>query len=62
MRDAIVSYRDAKQDRSFTLAVTADAQGIAARGTGIVRGSPVRVAIAGPAITGEAASRGRSRR
>ena len=51
VRDAIVSYRDAKQDRRVTLAVTADARGLEARGTGVVRGADVRVAIAGPAIT-----------
>lgn len=50
IRDTVVSYSDAKRDRRFTLAVTADDRGVAARGTGVVRGSAVRVALAGPAI------------
>ncbi|MES2337973.1 MAG: AsmA family protein [Pseudomonadota bacterium] len=50
VRDAIVSYRDAKQDRRFLLSLTADAKGLDARGSGVVRGAPVRIAIGGPAI------------
>jgi uncharacterized protein involved in outer membrane biogenesis len=52
VRDAVVSYRDAKQDRRFTVAVTADAKGFEARGKGVVRGAEVTVAAAGPAIDG----------
>lgn len=51
IRDAVVSYRDAKQDRRFAVAVVADDKGVEARGSGTVRGAAVRVAMAGPAIT-----------
>ncbi|WP_326523777.1 AsmA family protein [Sphingomonas sp.] len=51
VRDAAISYRDLKQDRRFTVAVTADDKGVEARGTGVVRGAAVRIAAAGPAIT-----------
>lgn len=51
IRDAIVSYADAKQDRSFRMRLAADATGgLRGRGTGTVRGAPVRVGISGPAI------------
>ncbi|WP_394652617.1 AsmA family protein [uncultured Sphingomonas sp.] len=51
VRDAVVRYRDGKQDRQFTIAVTSDATGFAARGQGVVRGAAVRVAATGAAIT-----------
>lgn len=51
VRDAIVRYRDRKQDREFTVAVTSDANGFAARGQGVVRGAAVRVSANGAAIT-----------
>ncbi|MFD1787983.1 AsmA family protein [Sphingomonas floccifaciens] len=54
IRDAVVDYRDAKQDRRFTIAVTSDAKGFVARGQGNVRGAPVRVEASGPAITAAA--------
>ncbi|MBN2973045.1 AsmA family protein [Roseomonas aeriglobus] len=51
VRDAVVRYRDGKQDRQFTLSVTSDANGFAARGQGVVRGAAVRVSASGAPIT-----------
>ena len=51
IRDAVVSYRDAKEDRQVTLAISADpASGLRAQGTGAVLGAPVRIAARGPAL------------
>ena len=51
--DSTISYRDMKADRSFIAALSADtARGLRLSGTGIVRGSPVRIAFAGAAIEG----------
>ncbi len=50
VRDALVSYRDAKQDRSATLAVAIDPDtGVRGWGSGHVEGAPVRLVIAGAA-------------
>lgn len=51
VRDAVVRYRDRKQDREFTVAMTSDTNGFAARGQGVVRGAAVRVSANGAAIT-----------
>ena len=49
--DSTISYQDAKAERSFTVAVTADsARGLRANGTGMVRGSPVKVSFSGAAV------------
>lgn len=54
VRDSRLSYRDDKQDRSFNLAIASDAQrGLRLQGSGTVRGTPVRVAVRAPAISGE---------
>ncbi|SFP51002.1 AsmA family protein [Sphingomonas rubra] len=51
IRDAIVSYADAKQDRQVTLRLAADpVRGLRGTGEGAVRGAPVRVSLAGAAI------------
>ena len=51
IRDAVVAYTDAKQDRRMTMRLTADpSTGLRGVGVGSVRGGPVRLAIAGPAI------------
>lgn len=53
VRDMRISYRDAAQDRAFVLDVTADpARGLRASGPGVVRGSAVRVSIAGAPLAG----------
>lgn len=51
VRDAQVQYRDGKQDRRLTVAVTSDANGFIARGQGVVRGAAVRISASGAAIT-----------
>ena len=51
IRDAIVDYRDAKQDRQLAVAVTSDARGFAASGQGVVRGAAVTIRASGAAIT-----------
>lgn len=51
--DSTIDYRDAKADRSFTAALTADtARGLRLTGTGTVRGTPVRIAVTGAAVEG----------
>jgi uncharacterized protein involved in outer membrane biogenesis len=51
--DSTISYRDAKADRSFTAAVSADtARGLRLSGTGVVRGFPVKIEFKGAAIKG----------
>ena len=46
-----VTYRDAVQDRQFTLAFSADAaNGVRLQGGGSVRGSPVTLAASGPDV------------
>ncbi len=50
IRDAIVSYADAVQDRRATMRLTADPDaGLKAEGDGVIRGAPVRIAVNGPA-------------
>jgi len=48
--DTRLSYRDAKQDRTFVLNVAADGTGLRADGRGVVRGAAVDVTIRGAAI------------
>lgn len=51
IRDAVVSYADAKQDRSFQIRLAANAAGgLRGQGMGYVRGGPVRLAVSGPSI------------
>ncbi len=50
VRDAVIDYADAKQDRRVTMAVAIDpARGLRAHGTGAINAVPVRLAIAGAA-------------
>jgi len=54
IRNALVTYADAKQDRQLTARVAADpAAGLQVRGTGRINGVPVRLTIAGPAPAAE---------
>ncbi|WP_236697350.1 AsmA family protein [Sphingomonas sp. Leaf357] len=56
--DSMISYADAKADRSFTAALTADSvYGLRVSGSGKVRGSPVRIALSGAAIEGAGGKR-----
>ena len=49
--DSTIVYRDAKQDRAFTLSLTSDAaHGVQATGSGVVRGAPVAVSVVAPAV------------
>lgn len=49
--DGVVSYRDAKEDRTAVLRIAADPDtGIRAEGPGSVRGAPVRISVTGAAI------------
>ena len=49
--DSSLSYRDAKRDRSFTAAVTADpTHGVHVAGTGAVLGRPVRISASGAPV------------
>lgn len=58
VRDSRLTYRDAKRDRSFDLAIASDTRaGLRLNGTGTVRGTPVRVTIAAPAISDRTNSR-----
>lgn len=51
IRDTLLTYRDAKQDRSVTLRVEARPdRGVIARGEGRIRGAPVVVRMQGAAI------------
>ncbi len=50
IRDAVVSYTDAVQDRRATMRLTADPDaGLKAEGDGVIRGAPVRITVSGPA-------------
>ncbi|MCD2316333.1 AsmA family protein [Sphingomonas sp. IC-11] len=54
VRQSRLRYRDDKQNRNFDLAIESDpAVGLRVKGTGEIRGTPVRVAAKGPAISGE---------
>lgn len=55
LRDAQLSFRDAKLNRQARLALTADRHGFIARGTGTIEGHSVTIAAHGPAITGASA-------
>ncbi|AXJ95235.1 MULTISPECIES: AsmA family protein [unclassified Sphingomonas] len=48
--NATIRYRDAKRDRAATVAFVSDARGLSAHGTGTIRGTPVRLAIAGASV------------
>ena len=50
IRDAVVSYADAKRDRQMTMRLAADAGGLRGQGSGTIRGAPVRLSVAAPAI------------
>ncbi len=50
VRDSIVRYRDAKRQRAVAVAVTSDAAGLRARGSGTIRGTPMRIAFAGASV------------
>lgn len=50
VRDSVIRYRDAKQDREADLRVASNAAGFRAVGKGEIRGAPVRVAVAGAPI------------
>lgn len=52
VRNSRLVYEDAKQRRSFDLALVSDAaRGLRLAGSGMVRGTPVRVAVRTPAIS-----------
>ena len=56
VRNARLTYRDEKQDRRFDLALESDmTAGLRLRGTGSVRGTPVRLAARAPAISDQRA-------
>lgn len=50
VRDSMIHYRDAKQDRTVRVAFTSDAQGLRASGSGTIRGTPVRIALTGASV------------
>lgn len=55
VRNLVIDYRDAVQNRRFAVTVASDAQGFRASGDGAIDNRPVTVALAGPAIAGDAA-------
>ncbi|NIJ30299.1 hypothetical protein FHT00_002262 [Sphingomonas insulae] len=50
VRDSMIRYRDAKRRREATIAFASDAKGLRASGTGVVRGTPVRIALTGASV------------
>ncbi len=50
IRDSVIRYRDARRGRNAVMAVTSDAQGLRATGTGSIRSTPVRIAFAGASV------------
>lgn len=53
VRQSRLTYRDGKQNRHFDLEVdSSPAAGLVAQGTGEIRGTPVRIAGKGPAVSG----------
>ncbi len=50
VRDSVIRYRDAKRDRTATMAFASDAQGLRANGTGTIRGTAVRIALTGASV------------
>lgn len=55
VRDSHIDYRDAKRQRTASVAFTSDQQGLHAEGTGTIRGTPVRIALAGASVARPAA-------
>ena len=55
VRDLVIDYRDAVQNRRFAVTVASDAQGFRAGGNGAIDNRPVTVALRGPAIAGDGA-------
>ncbi len=53
VRDLVIDYRDAVQNRRFAVTVTSNANGFRAAGTGAIDDRPVRVALTGPVIRGD---------
>lgn len=50
VRDSVIHYRDAKRQRQAKVAFTSDSQGLRARGDGLIRGTPVRIALSGGSV------------
>ncbi|KQN39526.1 hypothetical protein ASG37_08205 [Sphingomonas sp. Leaf407] len=50
VRDLVIDYRDAVQNRQFAVTVTSNDQGFRASGTGAIDDRPVRVSLTGPVI------------
>jgi uncharacterized protein involved in outer membrane biogenesis len=50
VRNLVIDYRDAVQNRRFSITVASDGQGFRAVGTGSIDERPVRVALTGPTI------------
>ncbi|RXZ29857.1 AsmA family protein [Sphingomonas desiccabilis] len=50
VRNSVIHYQDAKQDRHTTLRVASNGQGFRAVGHGMIRGAPVRIAVTGAPI------------
>lgn len=55
VRNLVIDYRDAVQNRRFAVTVASDGQGFRASGDGAIDNRPVTVALAGPAIAGDGA-------
>ncbi|MEH3157649.1 MAG: AsmA family protein [Sphingomonas taxi] len=50
VRDSVIRYRDARRQRSATMAFASDAKGLRASGSGTIRGTPVRIALSGASV------------
>lgn len=50
IRDATIRYRDDKRRRSAVVQVSSDAQGLRAKGSGTIRGVPVRITLDGASV------------
>ncbi|MFD1033048.1 AsmA family protein [Sphingomonas hankookensis] len=55
IRNLVIDYRDAVQNRRFAVTVASDERGFRAGGNGAIDDRPVTVALAGPAIRGDGA-------
>jgi len=55
VRDLVIDYRDAVQNRRFSVTVASDARGFRAGGDGAIDDRPVTVALTGPTIRGDGA-------
>jgi len=53
VRNLVIDYRDAVQNRHFAVTVASDAQGFRASGNGAIDNRPVRVSLTGPTIRGD---------